>query len=183
MVTTFETPIIDQMVSSLSNSDFSGALTSRLNRLIGLDYNEWIDQLIADGFGPQDVERLENLAAESIDVLHLENLLAKALQETYDIRNESELTAVIEEWSALIGWAGIWETVCRAGFPDPIDAIAHVTRTVFSITSSGLAYESIRRNSPGKTGLDFDPGPAAVEEGIDLAEWGIREDMDTWPAY
>ena len=183
MTTTIERPIVDQIVASTSSSDLSRALRPRLDRLLKLDHNSWMDQLAADGFGPQDIEKLEDLVAASINVVHLEDLLAKTLKETSDCGNESELTAIFKEWSGQIGWAELWRKACRSGFPDPIDAIAFVTRTIFTITSSALAFESIKRNPPEEANLDLNLDSTTVEEGIELAEMGIQEDMATWPAY
>ena len=71
MTTTIERPILDQIVASASSSDLSCALRPRLDRLVKLDHNSWMDQLAADGFGPQDIEKLEDLVATSINVVSL----------------------------------------------------------------------------------------------------------------
>jgi hypothetical protein len=178
-----EHPIVDQMVASPSGSDLSCALKPRLGRLVSLDHRSWMNQLAADGFSSQDIEKLEALVASLIDVRRLEDLLANSFRETVDLSDQSKLTAVLNEWSGKIARADIWPTVCHAGFPDPIDAIAFVARTIFSIASSVLALETMKRDPLAETSPDFDLDPGSLHDGIALAEQGIEEDMATWPAY
>ncbi len=142
-----------------------------------------MDQLSADGFNAQDIEKLEDLAAVSIDVARLEDLLANAFAETTDLGDESELTEIMEQWSGQIGWPNIWRKACQTGFPDPIDAIAFVSRAIFSIAASAYTLEAIKRNPPEEDNLDTNLDPSFIKEGIELAELGMEEDMATWPAY
>lgn len=181
MTGTLERPIVDQMVTSPSGSDLSRALKPRLDRLVSMDHVSWMNQLAVDGFSGQDIQKLEDLLGSLIDVRSMEETLVRLLPETIDLGDESQLTTVLKEWSGNIARSEIWPAICHADFPDPIDAIALVIRTMTSIVYSVLALENMKRNPlEEETQL---PDPGCIEEGIALAEQGIEEDMYTWPAY
>lgn len=182
MTTILERPIIDQMVTSPSGSDLSRALKPRLDRLVSMDHVNWMNQLAADGFSSQDIQKLEDLVESLIDVRKMEETLVNLLPETLDTGDEYHLTTVLSEWSGYMARSEIWPALYQAEFPDPIDAMALVIRTMASIAHSVLTLENMKR-SPLEETQHPDLAPGWIEEEIALAEQGIEEDMSSWPAY
>lgn len=99
------------------------------------------------------------------------------------MNDETEVDAALDRWLSRTRWVSIWEQVCKAEFPDPIDAAAYTGTCLLNMAAGTLAFESLRRNPPGHTDDDWGMDESEVKEGIELAEAGLAEDAAEWPSY
>lgn len=181
-MTLVERPIVNLMVEAPSGADLARVLQPRFARLLRLDYSGWMLQLAADGFSDNDVNRLEEFIGNSFDETELTEKLALIFREVEDLNDDSAVNLALDQWLAHSGWKVIWEHVCKAGFPDPIDAVAYTGTCLLNMAASTLAFESLRRN-PVKQSYDWSMDESQVKEGIELAETGLGEDVKEWPPY
>ena len=151
-MTLTERQIVSLMVESPSTTDLARAVAPRFARLLQLDHTRWMHQLAADGFAASDISRLEAFVGDSFDETGLADKLASILNEIPDLNEEPVVDSALDKWLTCTGWPSIWNQVCIAEFPDPIDAAAYAASHLLNIASSTLAFESLRRNPTGPSG-------------------------------
>lgn len=178
-MTLMERPIVNLMVDVPSGTDLARALRPRFARPLRLDYSGWMRQLAHDGFSDSDISRLEYFIGYFFNETELSEKLALILREVRDLNDESALDLALDQWLDYTGWAAIWEQVCKADFPDPIDAAAYAGTCLLNMAASTLSFEPIRR-SPVTQADDWSMDESEVKEGIELAEVGLSEDTLEW---
>ena len=177
-----ENQMVSLLVEAPSVEQLAQALRPRITRLLQLDHSGWMNLLADDGYSSRDIKRLEDHVANLIDEIEFSEKLARKLDSVRDLGDRSAVDLAVEEWLNQIGWDSIWNQVCGAGFPDPIDAAACVGARLLQMASSTLEFESLRRNPTGQDS-DWPMGKSEVQEGIELAEAGLAEEAAEWPPY
>ena len=176
-------PIPSLTLQAPSSPDLLQALRPKFARLLQLDHPGWMLQLAADGYSDDDLKRLEELVHHSFGEVELAEKLACTLEEVRDLADQEDVNQAVERWLDQAGWTGIWEQVCQAELPDPIDAAAYVGTFLLNLAASTLAFECVRRNPSDRKESDWSMDEPDVLEGIELAEAGLAEDASEWPAY
>ena len=183
------TAVLEMLVTHTDNSrswaepDPLDEVRGQLLEMVRLSHAEWIEHLTSSGFTEASIRDLENAVSSLVGELGLAKEFALLLRGVEDVNNETELTSVLPQFLDLPRQQAVEIALNSAAFPDPITALAHVTRHIVHIVSSAVWFESARREMLGGPEPDFHMDDAQIAEGIALAEAGLAQDAAKWPPY
>ena len=174
---------VNIMIGSASSSDLTSAVMDRIVRIARLDYPDWMDQLAADGFTEEEIQRLDSFVPGLFNGPEMESRLAAMFAGIKDLQNQAEINYVIRRWLEQMDLADICNQVFSSEFPDLINALASAVRYMLDIAGSVAAFEVLKRIPPDPAYKDWKVEPWEVAEGIAIAEEGLEQDMAKWPEY